>query len=274
MPDLSLDLMTAFRRADEIAAIADRFGYTLPAEHADALATAAAAQRIADTPQPQLPATLPAPGKVEATVAKHAAERGQWQARAEVAAHLHEMARRTAARIAHDVTGPLAAHLADAAVPVFTRLGELLDTAPHTIGGYESAADVAAHTELLRLAGEAGAWVTARAQVAAVSGEGAALGNAAAFLVIDPDTGATTRDVDAAVLAVASDGFPTDIAGWAELHPLGLHLAGPGEAAARLAAYSAARQHLINTPAGGMLDHTIAELTALGRGGPSRRSVA
>ncbi len=264
MTSFSIELQSALRHAAAAAQIAAAFGYEMPAEWHTATATAAAAKSVADELEPTLPAELPTADKLPAFITKTAAERDKWRTRVAVAAECHDRANRTAARVAIEQAPHVANRLtADTNDKVFPRLAELLDTAPHTIGGYESPDDMAAHAELLRVIAEASRAVDARAQLAIITGEGADIGRSAAMLIIDPGPDATVRAVDDAIAAVANDGIPTTIEAWQRLRRLNLSLAFPGEASARLAAYQAVRANQMRTPDGGMLDHTLGELAAI-----------
>ena len=257
-------LIAALRQGDDVAAIASLYGFAMPADYLEQTAALRKISALADEPQPLVPTDLPAAKDLGRWISKHAAQHTAWQARHAIANELRDRLERTVAYTAREHATVIAEQLtAKASAQILPRLSELLATAPHSLTGVESDEQLSQHRDLLQTVSSASVAASHRGHLAAITGEGADIGSNAAFLLIDPPATAYVSTVDAAVRLVIERSFPTDLAGWAALAPLNLSMAAPGEAEGRIRDYTATRAALIDTPDGGMQEHTLAELAEI-----------
>ncbi|MHA3701484.1 hypothetical protein ACXR2U_04820 [Jatrophihabitans sp. YIM 134969] len=260
-----VDFQRLRNTATEVIRIASTRGYPLPDGWGTLQALRVEVQKLTIEPEPVAAVTaLPAPGKAKEWCTRQATARQQHRDRVTVARELSDRLELDSVRAGRGHAAAVCDQLVnDVNTDLLPRLQDLLNTAPRTLTGHESAEAVEAHTALLRIIGEATQAAYDRGQLALALGEGDDLGHyGAVFLLIDPPAGATVRDVDQAVIDIRG-GLPNTLEHWARLQPLGLSLAEPGGALRRSERYQHARAALMNTGDGGVFDHTLGELLDL-----------
>ncbi len=259
----SNEIANELQHASRVIAMGQRRGWPVPAGYTAAAAVLAAAEALT-MPAPAPPVAWPTdPATVAEFCRTVAAERAAVQAASVVAREVAGHTRVAMILAVREAAGDYLHRLIADFDRLAVKFAGLAGTAPRTISGHESAAQLAEHAELLRSASDLTTAALDRGQLALLSGESVDLGSSGLpWLIVRPpaDCEVSILEVTAALRDLAGQA-PTDVDGWARVSRIGLSMAGPGEALTRIGTYHALLLAHSHSHSGGLADRPWRELT-------------
>jgi hypothetical protein len=262
------------RHRDETAAMAQRYGWQVPADYTRLTAIAAAARAI-EQEQPSQDGDPTKPEAVDRWCEKQATSRAHHAERVRAAGELAERCDLSATRsVLSEIPGRYIPALCAEFAKAVQTFREVTTTAPAEVTSTTSPAGAEQHVALLGCVDQLTIGAADRVTLAATTGELASLdrGNAA-WLYLSPDEStATVHQVIEFLTEFRSS--PVDLSGWQRALTIGVSLAQHDQATIRRDRFGEARHASGMSPSGGLQDMLIREALDLIGARPPRQLAA